>query len=119
MPISRAAPLAASEPLGEGFSDEEQAADAAVVTTAAPLVSYRRHGNDWWDFALRHEAPVVPGLRRDRAWLSWWLALQGFCEGGPGARSERQGAAVAVLRVADQDRGLVTGQFHAVPAGVV
>jgi hypothetical protein len=32
------------------FPDREKLASATIFTTAALLVSYRRHGPDWWDY---------------------------------------------------------------------
>lgn len=69
------------EPLTEVFPDREKLATVPIFTTAALLVSYRRHGTDWWDYldqienALETAAPlsedVVPALlllsRRKRA----------------------------------------------------
>jgi hypothetical protein len=69
------------EPLTEVFPDREKLAAVPIFTTAALLVSYRRHGTDWWDYlntienALETAAPlpddVVPALlllsRRKRA----------------------------------------------------
>ena len=69
------------EPLIEVFPDREKLATVPVFTTAALLVSYRRHGTDWWDYlstienALETAAPlpddVVPAVlllsRRKRA----------------------------------------------------
>jgi hypothetical protein len=69
------------EPLAEVFPDRQKLASATIFTTAALLVSYRRHGTDWWDYlntietALETAAPlsedVVPALlllsRRKRA----------------------------------------------------
>jgi hypothetical protein len=69
------------EPLIEMFPDREKLATVPIFTTAALLVSYRRHGTDWWDYlntietALETAAPlsedVVPALlllsRRKRA----------------------------------------------------
>ena len=60
------------EPLAKVFPDPEKLATVPVFTTAALLVSYRRHGTDWWDYlntienALETAAPlsedVVPAL---------------------------------------------------------
>ena len=69
------------EPLIEVFPDRTKLASVPIFTTAALLVSYRRHGTDWWDYldqiekALETAAPlpddVVPALlllsRRKRA----------------------------------------------------
>jgi hypothetical protein len=69
------------EPLIEVFPDREKLATVPIFTTAALLVSYRRHDTDWWDYlntienALETVAPlsddVVPALillsRRKRA----------------------------------------------------
>jgi hypothetical protein len=69
------------EPLTEVFPDREKLAAVPIFTTAALLVSYRKHGTDWWDYldqienALETAAPlsedVVPALlllsRRKRA----------------------------------------------------
>jgi hypothetical protein len=38
------------EPIVHVFPDQEQAASGPVFATAALLVSYRRHGTDWWDY---------------------------------------------------------------------
>jgi hypothetical protein len=38
------------EPLAAVFPDSQQAASVPVFATAALLVSYRRHGGDWWDY---------------------------------------------------------------------
>jgi hypothetical protein len=38
------------EPIAHVFPDQEQAASVPVFATAALLVSYRRHGTDWWDY---------------------------------------------------------------------
>jgi hypothetical protein len=37
------------EPLAAVFPDRQQAASVPVSTTAL-LVSYRRHGSDWWEY---------------------------------------------------------------------
>jgi hypothetical protein len=60
------------EPLAEVFPDREKLAIVPIFTTAALLVSYRRHGADWWDYldaienALEAAAPlsedVIPAL---------------------------------------------------------
>jgi hypothetical protein len=42
-------------PLTEAFPDPKQAASVPVFATAALLVSYRRHGTDWWDYLERIE----------------------------------------------------------------
>jgi len=69
------------EPLIEVFPDRENLGSIPVFATATLLVSYRRHGTDWWDYleqieaALETAAPlpedVVPALlllsRRNRA----------------------------------------------------
>jgi hypothetical protein len=69
------------EPLVEVFTDRERLTAVPIFTTAALLVSYRRHGTDWWDYldqiesALEKAEPlpevVVPALlllsRRKRA----------------------------------------------------
>ena len=69
------------EPLIEVFHDREKLATVPVFTTAALLVSYRRHDTDWWDYldqnenaleaAARLSEDVVPALlllsRRKRA----------------------------------------------------
>jgi hypothetical protein len=69
------------ESLAEVFPDREKLATVPVFTTAALLVSYRRHGTDWWDYltiienALETATPlpgdVLPALllltRRKRA----------------------------------------------------
>ena len=63
------------------FPDRQKLLSATIFTTAALLVSYRRHGTDWWDYlntietALETAAPlpedVEPALlllsRRKRA----------------------------------------------------
>lgn len=38
------------EPLADVFPDKEQVGGVPVFATAALLVSYRRHGTDWWDY---------------------------------------------------------------------
>lgn len=38
------------EPLAVVFPDRQQTASVPVFATAALLVSYRRHGTDWWDY---------------------------------------------------------------------
>jgi hypothetical protein len=69
------------EPLTEVFPDRQKLASVPILATAALLVSYRRHGTDWWDYlntietALETAAPlsedVEPALlllsRRKRA----------------------------------------------------
>ena len=69
------------EPLADVFPDREKLVTVPIFTTAALLVSYRRHGTDWWDYlntietALETAAPlsedVEPALillsRRKRA----------------------------------------------------
>lgn len=69
------------EPLAAVLPDREKLAAVPVFATAALLVSYRRHGTDWWGYldqienALETAAPlpddVVPALillsRRKRA----------------------------------------------------
>jgi predicted NBD/HSP70 family sugar kinase len=52
------------EPLAEVFPNRQKLASATIFTTAALLVSYRRHGTDWWDYlntietALETAAPL-------------------------------------------------------------
>jgi hypothetical protein len=69
------------EPLSEVFPDRGKLASVPIFTTAALLISYRKHGTDWWDYldqienALETADPlsedVVPALlllsRRKRA----------------------------------------------------
>jgi hypothetical protein len=69
------------EPLTEVFPDREKLATVPIFTTAALLVSYRKHGTDWWDYLDQIEnaletasslsEDVVPALlllsRRKRA----------------------------------------------------
>ena len=69
------------EPLAEVFPDRGKLASVPIFATAALLVSYRRHGTDWWDYlstvetALETAAPlpdeIEPALillsRRKRA----------------------------------------------------
>lgn len=60
------------EPLAEVFPDREKLISVPVFTTAALLVSYRRHGSDWWTYldavedALEKAGPlsedVLPAL---------------------------------------------------------
>lgn len=60
------------EPLSAVFPDREKLATVPVFTTAALLVSYRRHGTDWWDYldtienaletAARLSQDVLPAL---------------------------------------------------------
>jgi hypothetical protein len=46
-------------PLAHVFPDPEQAASVPVLATAAMLVSYRRHGTDWWDYLEQIELALA------------------------------------------------------------
>jgi len=53
------------EPLAAVFPDREKLISVPIFTTAALLVSYRRHGSDWWNYldavedALEKATPAV------------------------------------------------------------